>query len=719
MKTRILFASCAWIALGAAPAMAQVAQPAATGTSELSEVVVTAQRRTENLQTVPVSAQAISGDDLNAKAVVRLSDLQFATPSLSVTEGGLVQSANIRGIGLASGSPSVANGVATYMDGLFQPPIVQTGAFYDIASIEVFRGPQGTLLGSNSTGGAIFITSRNPQLDRFGGYAELGAGNYDAATAQGAVNVPLSDTLAVRLAGSYRHHDSYYTDIGPFHNKAGRLAEKAGRLGVLWRPGKFQALLKAERLEYDTGGFAYRPVVGTQYAAGRSSSPWILNYNSPTRGHQVAAINSAELRYELDNGVTLRGIAGRQDKHVNLLIDNDASALASIATDQYVRERQLSGEFNIISPSDWRLNWIVGGYYQRNQINVRLAQNGGLPLNVDQEQYKYTTGVFAQGNYDLTEQLELQVGGRYSRFRANGTGAVRIGNGAPGFPPGGLQVADLAAKHHDGRWSGKVALNYTLDTANLLYAFVAKGYKPGGYNSAVSQFDPETVWNYEAGWKSTLAEGHVRTQLDAFYNDYKGFQFGIIDTTTGQNGVTNLPKATIWGVEAQAQAKFGRFAGDASIAYINSELSAFQTPNPTLLPGGNLGPQCGPGQAPPGCFNYAPFLRQAGGGPNLLSPKWTYSLGVQYSFDAFGGTLTPRLNYAYVGDQYAGLFYTVSDRLASRGLLSALVTYQPKQNWRLEAYANNLTDKVYVAGGGTNEFYGPPREYGVRLNVEF
>ncbi len=346
----------------------------------------------------------------------------------------------------------------------------------------------------------------------------------------------------------------------------------------------------------------------------------------------------------------------------------------------------------------------------------------GVGLNVQQEQYKYTKGVFAQVNYDLTEQLELQIGGRYSNFEAEGTGAVKIGIGVPGFPPGGLQVADLGAGHKDGRYTGKIALNYTLDSSNLLYAFVAKGYKPGGYNSAVSQFDPEIVWNYEAGWKSTLADGHLRTQLDAFYNDYTGFQFGAIDITTGQNGVMNLSKGKIWGIEGQAQARFDGFGFDVSAAYVNSELTAFQSPNPLLLPAGQLGPQCGAGvpSNPPTCFNYTPFLRTAGGGANLLSPEWTYSLGAQYTFELSGGaTLTPRLNYAYVADQYAGLFYTAADLLAARGLISGLVTYDSGKEWRIEAYGSNLGDKAYIAGGGNSEFYGAPREYGVRLNVNF
>ncbi|MDO6414722.1 TonB-dependent receptor [Sphingomonas sp. BIUV-7] len=483
--------------------------------------------------------------------------------------------------------------------------------------------------------------------------------------------------------------------------------------------------MKTEILEHDTGGFAYRPILGTLYAPGRTNDIRTVDYNARSRGHEYARIHSGEFKYSFANDVTLRAIAGYQDKHVNLLYDNDATELASIATDQYVRERQLSGEINLISPTDGPFDWILGGYYQRNRINVRLSQTdpAGPGLNVMQQQYKYTTGLFAQTNYQLTDKLEAQFGLRYSHFKASGSGAVRIGVGVPGFPPGGLQVADLAAGNRDGRVTGKFALNYKIDPDNLLYAFAARGYKPGGYNSAASKFKPETVWNYELGWKSTLADSHIRTQIDAFYNDYHGFQFGVIDVTSGQNGVTNLTNATIKGIEAQIQAKFGGFSADAAASYVDSKLPGFSSVNPRLLPAGNLGPQCAAGTPsnPPTCFNYVPFTSTAGGRSNLLSPRWTYNAGAQYSIGLGGsGSLTPRLNYAFVSKQYAGLFYSQTfDLLRSRGLVSALLTYR-NGNWQVEGFANNLTNKKYVSGQvGNNELYGAPREYGLRASMTF
>jgi iron complex outermembrane receptor protein len=694
----------------------------------LEEIVITATRRVENLQQVPIAATALTGDALQDKAVARLADLQFAAPALTVTDAGLTQSVNIRGIGLASGSPQVANGVATYFDGLFQPPIVTTNSFYDIANVEVLRGPQGTLVGSNSTGGAIFINSRNPSTEALGGYAELAVGNYSFENLQGAINVPVSETFALRAAGNYSRRDSYYTDHGPLGNRPGRLDEESGRIGALWKPGAFQALAKVEYSNKETGGYAYRPVPTTQFAP--DAYPGIRNliYNSPTKNHERGLISSLELRYELANGVTLRSLSGYQDKKINNLYDMDATAAASQTWDQYVRERQYSEEINIISPTTGVFNWILGGYYQRNKIDVAILSLSPpqAPTNIEPRNDKITTGVFAQTGFKLSPQLELQVGARYSHFDAEGTGGVFIGRGVPGFPPGGLMVADSAGDHKDGRTTGKIALNWTPDDDNLVYAFVARGYKPGGFNSSTSEFDPETVWDYELGWKSSFLDGRVRTQLGVFYNEYKGFQFDVLDTTTGQTGVANLPDATIQGAEAQIQAQIGGFGFDAGVSYVDSELGTltFVNTRHPLYPNGigPLGPQCPAGVTPnpPACFDYGPFLQTVSGGPNLFSPEWTYNAGVQYEWTAGDVTVTPRVNYSYVGSSYTSLQYSpVTDYLRSRSLVSALIRVQVR-GWHVEAYGTNLTDEKYVSGhSGLNEFYGAPREYGVRIGAQF
>lgn len=701
---------------------------AQTDSDTFGAIVVTAQRREENLQDVPIAATAYRGDQLQSKAVSAVADLQFAAPSLSVTDAGETQSVNIRGIGIASNSPNVSNGVATYIDGLFQPPIVTSIPFYDIATIEVLRGPQGTLVGNNSTGGAIFINSQNPDVGAVEGYAQASYGNYNQYEVEGAVNLPISDTLAVRAAGIYRDRDSYYTDVGPFDNDAGKLEELGARLGVLWEPGAFRALLKLQWHEQDTGGYAYRPAPGTDFAPYRLGDIRTLSYDNETAKVERAFLASLELRHEFASGLTLRSLSGYQYKRNTYLADTDASqappgAGGGQATDYFAGEKQYSQEINIISPTYGDFDWIIGGYYQHNDIVVDIDNFAPAPpVLINPRNSRDIYGIFGQGNYQFTSALEFQLGLRYSHYKASGTGGVWLGRDFPGFPPGGIMLADISGSHTDARVTGKAALNWTVDDDHLIYGFVARGYKPGGFESPTAEFDPETVWNYEIGWKGSLADNRVRLQLAAFYNDFKNMQFDILNPDTGNTGIANIGSATIKGIEGQVQARFGGLGIDGGFGYLDSKLSSLTFVNVRELPPGQLGPQCPAGTAsnPPACFDYDPYIITTDGGPNLYSPEWTYNAGIEYRADLNGRTtLTPRINYGYVGRRYDYLAYRPNDLIESRGLLSALLTLEI-DDWMIQGYATNLTNKEYVVGrSGNNEFYGAPREYGVRVGVRF
>lgn len=720
------------VAAAQSPAPADVAQADALDEAAQpspGEIVVTAQRRSESGQTTALSVSVIGGEELANKSIDNLTDLQTAAPSLTISDGGIFQIVNIRGIGLATNSPNVTPGVSTYIDGLEQPPIATGNAFYDLASVEVLRGPQGTLVGTNSTGGAIYINSQNPKLDTFEGYGQVGYGNYDSFSTEGAINIPVSGALAIRAAGFFRRHDSYFTDVGPLDSDAGSLNEKGGRLSVLFKPGSFQALLKLQYNHRDTGGYAVRPIPGSPFAAYRVGDIRTLSFDAPTGNRDRIFISSLELRQEFAGGTVLRSLSGYQWSRVDNLHDIDASqapasAGGKLSQDYFAYGNLYTQELNLISPTDGAFDWLLGAYFQRADVRVNFADSAnGFPSLTTPNNQRTTTGVFAQGNYELTPSLELQVGARYSWYKTTGSGAVRIGAGIPGFPPGGLQVADLAGSYKDHKLTGKVALNWTVDSDNFLYAFAARGYKPGAFNSAVSTFGKENVDSFELGWKSRLFDRRVNTQISAFYNDYSGYQYPLLVLSSGRAGVQNLASLTTKGVEAQVQGKFGIFGFDANLAYLDSKVPAFTTVNLNALPPGNLGPQCAPGvpSNPPVCFDYGPFTQTIAGGPNVFAAKWTYSLGAHLDLPVGDdATLTPRLNYSYIGPQFTYLAYDpISDRLGGRGLLSAKLTLR-KGNWRIEAYGTNIANKKYVLGQfGRNELYGAPREYGVSVGVDF
>jgi len=219
------------------------------------------------------------------------------------------------------------------------------------------------------------------------------------------------------------------------------------------------------------------------------------------------------------------------------------------------------------------------------------------------------------------------------------------------------------------------------------------------------------------------AGGHVKTQLDGFYNSYNNFQFDTVNTGTGQSAIQNASSATIDGVEAQVQGNEFGFGYDAALAYVHSELAPYTVVDQNLLPPGTLYPQCTTGQTV-GCTNYLTATKLVTGASNLLSPDITFNGGVEYAISINDETvLTPRLNYAYVGSEEASPSRDAFYRIKAHGLLSTLVRLDYRR-YSLEAYANNLTDEKYITGysingSSGNQFYGAPRLYGVRLRAEF
>ena len=255
----------------------------------------------------------------------------------------------------------------------------------------------------------------------------------------------------------------------------------------------------------------------------------------------------------------------------------------------------------------------------------------------------------------------------------------------------------------------------------LLYVFAARGYKPGGLNPPGATFAKETVWDFEFGWKSSFLDKHIRTQIGAFYNRYNNFQIDAINPVSGTNAVINVPgTSTIKGLEAQLQAKFGGLSFSAAGAYVDSKLSTVQIVN-RWIPGATASlPLCTGGAVFPACFNYPAAGMTGGGGPNLLSPKWTWNASLSYKFNlGQDATIEPRINYSNVSSQQAYLTYAPQDLIGGHSLASANIAIE-YQNYNLDFYANNLTKEYYVTGiSGTNNFFGSPREFGVRLGVKF
>src|SRR3569833_66847 len=228
----------------------------------LEEVVVTAERRHTDAQHTPVSATVLSGSDLSGMGVISIDSLQFVTPGATVNNFGQGIDFNIRGIGKAEHNTQTTTGVITYRDSVATFPGYFTAEpYYDIARVEILRGPQGTFVGQNATGGAVFVTSNNPVINGgYRGYIQGQLGNYDDVGAQGALNLPVSDTFAARLAFNAERRDSFYDIPGP-HTGDDGVRMGSVRLGMLWEPiEKLSVLLKTDYSYLDLSGYPSDPV---------------------------------------------------------------------------------------------------------------------------------------------------------------------------------------------------------------------------------------------------------------------------------------------------------------------------------------------------------------------------------------------------------------------------------------------------------------------------
>lgn len=712
MRAMLFASACAVAQLALAlPVQAQTNNQAAT--AEDDDIVVTAERRAESLQRSPIAATVMTGDELANAGVTTVDQLQFVSPGATVNNFGQGIDFNIRGIGKAEHNTQTTTGVITYRDGVATFPGYFAGEpYYDIARVEILRGPQGTFVGQNATGGAVFVTSRNPEIGGGNhGYIMGSAGNYDYFGLQGALNIPISDTLAARVAFNTDHRDSFYDITGPYTGDDGVHAF-SGRFSLLWEPlSNLSVLWKTDANYLDMSAYNADPVLAT-------NDEFEITANAELAALDRFARTVLEVNYEFEGGTTLRSVSGYQAGSTIYRADLDGTSAANLTFRDYVEEEIFSQEFNLISPDTGPLSWILGLYYQHDEYDFPPGDFviGVPPGNIATEYRlqgtnpKETTAVFGQVAYDLTDRLELEVGARYALSATENHVTVS---------QYGLPIVQEQSEEYENV-SGKVSLNWTIDDHNFVYGFVATGFRPGGLNVPVglglpAPFDQEEVTSYEVGWKAGWFDGHLRTQLSAYYNNYENFQVIIGYPSFPTFGFElNTPNpSTIYGFEAQAEATFGDFSLDAGLGIMESEIGEFFATDPRAASFTPCDPASGPVSA--SCINLD-------GREQTYAPELTFNVGVQYAFQLPGNdTLTPRLNYGHVSEQWATLFQNVArgDRVEERNIVNAQLAWT-HGDFVTTLWATNLTDQHYMGALNSGlRFAGPPRQYGVRVYRAF
>lgn len=744
------------LALAGAAALTASAAQAADSTNgktkdaAVSELVVTAERRVENLQTTAISASVMDQKTLQAKGVTNLTTLQFAAPGVEISDYSSANTFNIRGIGQSAVPIDLPSGVVIYRDGV--PTLTgyfQNAPYYDMSSIEVLRGPQGTFVGKSAAAGAVFIRTRDPELGRYGGSVMAGAGNHGYAETTDVVNVPIGDTLAVRLAvhGEYRNSlfDSLRTNPlpgganegGPFtgddHRKLASI-----RLGVKWKPSDaFDATFKIDDDYLHFGCHCTTGFIPTTGVEEDMRNPIVNGHNLYIDQGVRASLN---MNYNFGGGFTLKSLTGFST--VKSRADWDING-SNPAPDGFVSGGLFSNysqEFDFLTPQDRRFRFTGGVFAQRYINKMPQFPHPGFAIYVDNsttplvslswKRNDHDVGIFGQGAYDVTKQLELQVGVRWDHYWFDQVTNALLFPGLLSIPfnePQGGVLATL--NEHEVDW--KVNLNYHFSDTEFGYALVSRGHTPGSLNTVsaaanpghMDAYLPMVVINYEAGLKSTLLDDHLRTQLAVYYQTFKdyqaGFAFaagpGIPQLATVSEFRNAQTRSTIWGIELGGQGYWGDWTVDFGAAYSKSKLGSFGVITNIFAPvyGG-------------------PAAEDLAGTTTPFAPEVTGNVGVAYTYhmDNFqsGATLTPRVDVAYRSKSYSDLFHNRATLLPSVTLVNANIRYEHGPWWG-ELWATNLFDKTYPSAkqnvtGATGiiqgiVYMGNPRLFGLRIGRDF
>lgn len=748
------------IAVPAVHAQTSEQGPAENATNDASGdvIVVTARRIEENIQSVPVAVTALSGEALERQGARVVEDLQTQVPNLVLQTHPSEPQAlavTIRGQKQNDIVPTVDPSVGIYVDGVYLPRTVGLrGGLVDVARVEVLRGPQGTLYGRNTTGGAISLYTNNPKKDVFEGEVAGSYGNYDYVNLAGMLNVPLAQGLAVRVAGEYNRHDGYghdglgkelasedgyyirgklKADLGDAvtvvvstsheNNKNGGgiwkitgvgngaavgLLQVAGELGQSLAPANLPASLAVARsaLRSYVGGDPYRT---------SATDPNFSRFRRTTAGLDVTA--------ELSDNIQLRSITGYQHFRRFNAADFDGTPFHIIKANTLTRDEYISQELQLLG-GDETLNWVLGAYYGREKA-TEIITNTSVPLlnpvapTVNRADItNESEAIFAQANWEFMPRFRLTLGARYSwdqrdnllnnRTQAGcvipAPGVVRTPTAGPSQCPRAFDVS-----FDDPSWL--VSVDYRPVDDTLIYAKVARGYRTGGINKlgantaeTFGSFDPETVTEYEVGLKTELFDRRLRFNLALYYDDYKNIQRSVtVPTLSGTPAilVSNAAKGRIQGFEAESQLRI----------------------TPEFRISGTLGLTDA---------KYKEFIDLTGDRSNepFSTPKWTGSVGAFYETTVGNGQLSLNADWrwqsATILEPTAIQQNTV--RQPAYGLLSARIGYAfTDSGLSVAVFGRNLTDKVYASSGATYEtslginrlVTGEPRTYGVTVKKTF
>ncbi|CAM4187436.1 TonB-denpendent receptor [Novosphingobium lubricantis] len=725
--------------LFAAPAIAQQS----TGADEagIQDIVVTAQRRDENLQKAAVAVSVVSGDALTRAGVSTAQDLTKLVPALQLSSvGGGGTQVTIRGVGNFAGNAFAEPAVAVNMDGVYLARSSgPNGLYYDLERVEVLKGPQGTLYGRNATAGAINIIARKPQRE-FGGQGSFEYGNFNKWRGELALNLPVTDYAALRVAGVISRHDGYYKD-GYNDDKteavrAQLLLDSGGSVTVLLAgdyshvggqgPTGVVALTK-------TGFTVSDPYVGPSLDGSNAILTGVSNFltsganpNLLPKFKNDGFIDianwgiSATINYDL-GGAQLTVIPAYRNSKSHYLHYN---AGFPVRSDEY--SEATSVEARLASTDKGAaLQWLLGAYYFHEAIDFDLRPFQGVAYGVTQPILgTRSLAAFGQLTYSVADNVRLTGGLRYTDEKKDMDG--QLGNGpGPGFP---VAFVPLTGKISDSSVTWKAGIEFDVAPASMLYANVGTGFKAGGFfaSQAPNTSRPEKITAYTIGSKNRFFGNTLQLNAEGFYWKYKDKQVTHIGPIRpgGFNLITeNAGAAEIYGAEVELlwqPTNADRLSANAQ--YLHSKYNSFVYTQTILT---------GPAQTACAITPIAgqPAVSVDCSGRVLpRAPKWTVNLSYQHSFDiGSAGGVDAQVGTRIESETVLGEEYLAGQYQKGYTLSNASLTWHDADNrYYVSAYVDNIEDEtvktmsfVQPVVGLPLTALGAPRTYGVRAGFKF
>ena len=735
-----------------APAFAQDAEGQVASTSaDLAgeDIVVTARRVEESLQTVPASVSAFNERALERIQAQDTTGLQGVVPNLNIVQGrGSSNATNIyiRGIGQPDALQTFDPAVGFYVDDVYYSRIRGTQLdIFDIERIEVLRGPQGTLYGKNTIGGALKVVTKKPGQE-FDANASVAYGSYDQFEMKGNASGPITDTLAIGAGILISKRDGYVKDrvLDREYNDKDTVAVRGA---LAFTPGsRFRVDINADYSHDDASMNVGAPVNELRYLL----TPAIVSLplERPLSEYDFTARTSPGLpnttklahwgvsgtmTYDVTDSLTLKSITAYRNLKTRDYIDIDATQLQVGDVQVNVDQEQISQELQA-SYNSGPLQLVGGVYYLKEDVGSHQEAYGDDVLGsfppfctnctffrtIDDDLDTKSFAVYGNGSFALTDALRVSAGLRYTREDKDYSRSTTVTSSFPG-------LGATFPYAPEGKWedlSPMVSLDYQFGPDTMAYARYAKGFKSGGFNgransvAEATSYKPEKVDSFEVGLKTTIAT-QLRVNLAAFYNDYKDFQARVSTTDESQGinlpqlSVFNAGKLNIKGAEAEISwTPLPRLLLDAQVGYLDAEYKEFDD------------------------VRFANFGGSRAFQTPAFAPEWTLRFGAQYGFDlgsagslTFGGQTRYRSETALAvdntllnGDRIEGLFqkdYWLHD--------ARIVWEDPSRTYTIGLYGQNLSDKAYKTDGQEfssvgnirTVYFGAPRTFTLRASVRY